>query len=93
MDYGVYPSAGGWHGGCWDVTVWEIGSVGSSLIEFIESVLNDAVLEIHYSSGKPYRWLLNHNFEGQRVVDETGLILYNWFGDKTVERFSNAKAT
>ena len=93
MDYGVYPSVAGWHGGCWDVTIWEIESLGPSLIEFIESVLNDAVLAIHYSNGKAYKWVLNHNFEGQRVSDETGLIFYNWFGEKTVKTFSNAKAT
>lgn len=92
MDYGVYPSAQGWHGGCWDVTVWEPNKLGSSLVEFVDSVLNDAVLEVHLTNGNPYKWVLKHTFEGERVFDETGLLFFNWFGRRSIERYSNGTA-
>ncbi|KJS05183.1 MAG: hypothetical protein VR73_12730 [Gammaproteobacteria bacterium BRH_c0] len=89
MDYGVYPSAEGWHGGCWDVTVWEPKDLEASLHEFLYSVVNDAELVIYYSGSKPYKWVLHHTFEGQRVADETGLILFNWFGNRSSETKHN----
>jgi hypothetical protein len=91
MDYGVYPSAEDWHGGCWDVTVWKSQDLGASLEEFCLSILNDAVLEVCCSGGKPYKWVLHHTFQGQRFKDETGLLFYNWFGPRTTKEFTNAQ--
>lgn len=90
MDYGVYPTADGWHGGCWDVTVWTPKELGESINEFVLSILQDAVLAVSYSNEKPYKWVLHHVFEGQRVKDETGLIFYNWLGRRSTKEFSNA---
>jgi hypothetical protein len=90
MDYGVYPSAEGWHGGCWDVTVWKPQDLERSLREFLASVLSDAELEIFYSGSKPYKWVLHHTYEGQQVADETGLLFFNWFGRRSHEIKRNA---
>ncbi|MEJ1469909.1 MAG: hypothetical protein RPU59_02400 [Candidatus Sedimenticola sp. (ex Thyasira tokunagai)] len=93
FDYGVYPLAEGWHSGCWDVTVWEAQQLKQGLAEFIHSVLNDAVFEIRYSNSRPFKWIMYYQFEGNRISDETGTILFNWFGNRTVKRCTNAEAT
>ncbi|QYZ66550.1 MAG: hypothetical protein HPY30_11475 [Gammaproteobacteria bacterium (ex Lamellibrachia satsuma)] len=93
FDYGVYPLAEGWHSGCWDVTVWVPQQLKQGLAEFIDSVLNDAVFEIRYSNLRPYKWIMYYQFEGDRMSDEVGTILFNWFGNRTVKRFTNAEET
>jgi hypothetical protein len=93
MDYGVYPSAEGWHGGCWDVTVFEPSEIANSLREFIGSILCDASLEVKYSNDKPYCWILHYQYEGERVKDETGLLFFNWLGWRKNIEFTNAKIT
>ena len=89
MDYGVYPSSDGWHTGCWDVAVIPPSNLRDVMVEFIESILQDAELVIHSSNGKPYRWIMRYQVEGERVEDETGLILFNWFGKRSVRTLSN----
>lgn len=91
MDYGVYPSAEGWHGGCWDVTVFKPQELSTGIREFVLSILYNAVLEVHFSGGKPYKWVLHYSFEGERAQDETGLLFYNWFGRRTVKEYTNAQ--
>ena len=93
LDYGVYTSAEGWHGGCWDVTAWEPQRLEKVLKEFIKSILNDAFLEIRYSNSKPYKWIMHYQFEGEWVSDETGLLFYNWFGTKSKQEFCNGSTT
>lgn len=92
MDYGVYPTADGWHSGCWDVTVFEPDALKESLEEFVNSVLNDAMMEIHYSNGKPYKWTLHYEFEGNRISDTCGSLFFNWFGQRTTKILSNVPA-
>jgi hypothetical protein len=90
FDYGVYPtSSTGWHSGAWDVTVLKPKELEASLTEFIYSVLNDAVLDIFYSNKKPHKWVLHLQFEGERIFDETGLILFNWLGKRNQISYSN----
>lgn len=89
FDYGIYPYAEGWHGGPWDVTVWKPSELECSLREFIRSALTDAVLVVHESNGKQYKWILEYQFEGERVSDEVGLLFFNWFGNRTVKRYCN----
>lgn len=89
MDYGVYSSIDRWNGGCWDVTGWEPDELKKSLSEFISSILSDAIFEIHYSNGKPYKWILHHIFEGEPISTKHNLLFYNWFGKKTSRLFSN----
>lgn len=93
FDYGVYPLAKGWHSGCWDVTVWEPQHLEQGIREFIHSILNDAVFEVRYSNSKPYKWIMHYQFDGDRVSDATGTILFNWFGVRTKRRLSNGAAT
>ena len=91
FDYGIYPYAGNWHSGCWDVTVCESNELTKSLKEFVNSLMNNALLEIYFSNGNSYKWKMHYEFEGELVSDETGLIFYNWFGQKSVKSLSNAK--
>ena len=88
--YGLYPYAGEWHGAPWDVTVWEPESLSRVVNEFLRSVLSpDSALEVHYSNGKPFKWILLHCYEGQKVSEETGLLFFNWFGRRSLRRFQN----
>jgi len=93
FDYGVYPTAAGWRGGCWDVTVYTADNLREALDAFLKSLLNDAVLEVRLSNARPYKWILHYCFDGARVADETGRVLFNWFGRRSTERFSNGPAT
>lgn len=88
--YGVYPKAMGWHGACWDVTVFRPDQLKEYTKEFLTSVLGpDARLEIHKANGKPFKHVLHHKFDGQHVADEKKTPFYNWFGAKSVETFRN----
>jgi hypothetical protein len=89
MDFGVYPSVDGWHGGCWDVTVWEPNKLEVEIVAFISSFANNAALEVYYSNLKAYKWVLHHTIEGERISDETGQIFFNWFGRRSKKVFSN----
>lgn len=89
MDYGAYPFAGDWFGAPWDVTIWESEDFRQGIQEFVDSVLNDAVLEIHYSNEKPFKWVLHHNFEGGRIADARSTIFFNWFGHKVTREYRN----
>ena len=88
--YGVYPSALGWYGAPWDVTVFSSSALTEMLQEFLQSVMSEnASLEVHHSNGKPYKYILNYTFDGEQASEEEGTIFYNWFGEKKVEIFSN----
>ena len=89
FDYGVYPSVRGWHGGCWDITAVSPEELASEISGFVDSILNDAILEIRYSNMKAYKWLLNYQIKGSRAREETGLLLFNWFGSRSVQRFTS----
>ena len=88
-DYGVYPSTEGWHGGCWDVTIYEPNALTNELNEFISSITLDAILEVHLSNKKPYKWVLVHQSEGETINDTTGLLFFNWLGKRHVKKYSN----
>jgi hypothetical protein len=90
QSYGVYPSAAGWHGAPWDVTVHLPKDVAAAITEFLESVLSlNARLEVHRANGKAYKYVLHYRFNGQQVTDTTGLFFYNWFAQRSVTEFSN----
>ena len=90
FEYGVYPYADGWHGAPWDVTIWQLEELSKSIREFIRSTLTPVgCLEVHYSNDKPYKYILNHSFEGGLVADETGLFFFNWFGTRSQKFFIN----
>ena len=93
FDYGAYPSAGGWHSGCWDVTASQPEEMAADIKEFVASVLSDAVLQVRYSNSKPYKWRLHYQFQGKRIWDETGVLFFNWFGSRSERTFCNGAAT
>lgn len=89
-DYGVYPHAGDWHFSPWDVTGWTPDALAKSVTEFLQAVLSmDSKLEVSYSNGKPFKAVLRCRCDGQWVIEETGLIFFNWFGRRTVKKFQN----
>jgi len=88
--YGIYPYAGGWHGAPWDDGVWSAEALTAQLQEFLRSVLSPAgELEVRYANRSPYRWILRYSFQRNRVADEAGLLLFNWFGKRTRQTFRN----
>ncbi len=46
-------------------------------------------LEVRYTNGKPYKWILRYSFRGDRVAQEVGLLFFNWFGRRTGRTFRN----
>ncbi len=90
-NYGLYPSTEEWHAPPWDAGVLENTLFIEQVNEFILSMLQDAILEVHYSNTKPYKWILHYTSEGKCIYDETGLFFYNWFGKKHIKTFSNVQ--
>jgi len=91
-EYGIYASSSvGWHGSCWDRTVIEREEAKELVSEFIESILNNAVLEVYYSNGKLYKSRLNFQSEGSEATEEMTLVFFNWFGKKTKRRLCNGE--
>jgi hypothetical protein len=89
--YGLYPKAGDWFGGPWDVTMWSPEKLTTSVQEFLRSVLSqDAELEVHYANDKAFRWILHHTFERQRFSDVRRRLLADWLGQRTVRKFRNS---
>ena len=92
--YGVYPNALGWHGAPWDVTVYPPEAIAKETKDFLTSVLSTTSrLEIHRSSGKPYKHALWVMWDGKLVADVEATRFYNWFGTKSVEILKNTWLT
>jgi len=90
FSYGLYPSADGWIGAPWDVTVWGNSELEKSVREFLYSVLSTyGKLEIFYSNGKAYKWILHFKHEGERSFEIEKTTFYNWFGNKSSRVFQN----
>jgi len=93
FDYGVYPSSSvGWHGGSWDKTVIEPEELKKLIPEFIDSILNNAVLEVVSSNGRAFKWRLNVDCDGQRDWVEMGLLFFNWFGRRSKQSLCNGSS-
>lgn len=83
--YGLYPFANGWHGAPWDMNTPNVTLEESceECLGFIRSLLcPDSSLTILYSGEMPYKWILRYPTVRGPVNDETGLLLYNYFGRK-----------
>ncbi|MCB0408113.1 MAG: hypothetical protein KDD34_07920 [Bdellovibrionales bacterium] len=90
--YGLYPSADGWHGAAWDSTTpnTTFEELSEDCLGFVRSLLcSDSKLTVLFSNGKPYKWILSYPIDGSIVDDETGLILFNFFGKRTRVEFQN----
>ena len=90
--YGLYPVADGWHGAPWDnnPSVGTPEKIAEQCFGFLRTVLSpDAVLNVHFSAGKPYKWILSYPTGQLPVNDETGLLLFNYFGRREVREYRN----
>ncbi len=90
--YGLFPFAGEWHGPAWEL--WPGDETLIDLCEqfmgFVRTLLSkEASLEVRYSGGKPYKWVLSYETEEGHEDQEAGLFLYNYFGVKTSQVFQN----
>jgi len=91
--YGLYPFADGWHGAPWDAphnAKTTNDEVCEDCLGFVRSVLcPDATLTVWYTSGKPYKWILNYPWTNKRANDETGSLFFNYFGRREKRMFQN----
>jgi hypothetical protein len=90
--YGLYPYAGDWHGAPWDYDTprMTFAEIAEDCLGFVRSLLcSDSSLQVFYSNGRPYRWVLTYPLEGRRVSDRTGLLVFNYFGRRNVRTFQN----
>jgi hypothetical protein len=91
--YGLYPSAGSWHGAPWDVNTsgMTISEICEDCLGFVRSALcTDSSLEVWYSNKRPFRWVLSYPLEGRLVSDRVGLLVFNYLGRRSVRRFQNS---
>jgi hypothetical protein len=64
--------------------------IAEDCLGFVRSLLcSDSSLQVFYSNGRPYRWVLTYPLEGRRVSDRTGLLVFNYFGRRNVRTFQN----
>ena len=69
--YGLYPLAGGWHGAPWEPARDDprpldpqVDELCVQFLGFIRTLLSvDAILKVHYSRRRPYRWVLEYETE------------------------------
>ena len=55
--------------------------ISEDCLGFVRSLLcSDSSLQVFYSNERPYRWVLSYPFEGRRVSDRTGLLVFNYLG-------------
>ena len=90
--YGLYPYAGDWHGAPWDYNMprMSLAEISEDCLGFVRSLLSsDSSLQVSYANDRPYRWVLSYPFEGRRVSDRNGLLVFNYFGRRSVRTFQN----
>jgi hypothetical protein len=91
--YGLYPTAGDWHGAPWDVTT--PGSTEISLVECAFGWMKGALsptsrLRVLSASGRPYCWKLEYrDGEVWRLAEAVGLPLWRFWGSRSEQVFQN----
>jgi hypothetical protein len=89
---GLYLQAGDWHGAPWDANTpgFSDTQVAEQCMGFVRTLLSsDASLTVRYAGGRPYKWLLRYPTEGAPVLEEMGLLFYNYFGRRETREFRN----
>ncbi len=90
--YGLYPYAGEWHGAPWDSNMprMSFAEICEDCLGFVRSLLcTDSSLQVSFSNECPYRWVLSYPVEGRQVSDRTELLVFNYFGRRSVRTFQN----
>lgn len=90
--YGLYVYAGGWHGSpfeCGPVTETP-EATAENCLGFVRSLLcADSSLEVSYAGNRPHRWVLSYATDDGTEREETGLLVYNYFGSKSKRMLQN----
>lgn len=90
--YGIFFYADGWHGAPFEVnpaTPTQEAVVEESL-GFLRTLLSpDSSLEVHYASGRPFKWVLSYAVEGGIEREEMGLFFYRYLGARTKRTYQN----
>jgi hypothetical protein len=90
--YGLYVYADGWHGSpfeCGPVTETP-EATAENCLGFVRSLLcADSSLVVFYAGNRPYRWVLSYATDGGDEREETGLLVYNYFGPKSKRVLQN----
>ena len=83
--YGLYVYADAWHGApfeCGPITTTP-EATAENCLAFVRTLLcEDSNLEVHSSSGRPYRWVLTYSTEHGTESERMGLLVYNYVGRK-----------
>jgi hypothetical protein len=90
--YGLYPFAGEWHGGAWELVSKDETeeSLCIEMMGFVRSLLClDSTLEVSFAGGKPYKWTLTYPTTRGTESHTTGLLFYNYFSSRSVRRYAN----
>jgi hypothetical protein len=90
--YGLYASAEGWHSAAWELTSQQeaLEDLCSQFLGFIRTLLSpDAWLEVRYAGQTPYKWTMTYGVEGRMESESTGLLLFNYFGERSTRILQN----
>jgi hypothetical protein len=88
-DVDIELEAGGFHSHFDDLP--DPKELISGALGFVRDLLSESMrLRVCYSNGNPYRWLLESRDQNAwKVEEETGLLFWNFFGEKSEEVFQN----
>jgi hypothetical protein len=92
--YGIYPWAHEWHGVPWDFGPhWTARGTCETAVAFLQRLISpDARVRVLTSAGKPYRWILElRDGDAWKLYEETGLLLYNFFGSRSERILTNRR--
>ena len=90
--YGLYPTAGEWHGAPWDIGLGTTAeSQAQDCLNFVRTLLcPDSRLKVLTRNGKPYRWRIEINDGKEWKLDhEVGLLFFRFFGRRSEVVFQN----
>lgn len=94
---GLYPFAGAWHGAAWELSPSDTRATDTRTAElcveflgFIRTLLcEESSLRVHYAGRWPFKWELFYETEDGRQSETCGLLLFNYFGRRSVQEFEN----
>lgn len=90
--WGLYIEGDGWHHAAnWTVRDgWTMTRLCEDCLGFGRTLLSaDALLDVRYAGRSPYRWRMVYLSEHGRNAEETGLLLFNFFGARRSVRLQN----
>jgi hypothetical protein len=95
--YGLHVFADDWHSGPWEPVpsdprplTEQVFQLCDEFLGFVRTLLSeDASLAVHYARGRPFRWVLTYETESGPESETCALIIFNYFGSRSVRTFRN----